>query len=345
MKPEVSVVIPTYQPDHVMLGQVLDGLKNQRAVNPDLFEVLIVDNPEATWTGEHLANSYGYRHLVCPKMGANAARNFGTEHAKAEIIALIDDDVVPRPLWMSRLLGIHGFFPKLGIVGGKLELKFLEDKPRWINGAFNWWLSEVDWPYDGFTDLARKSCHIVSGNMSYRRGIWEDAGGFPEWAGLRGRGVLTVNDEISFTKACGELGNPQVGYDPDLICDHLITPDRACLDYLKKRAYGQGYADGRDWMIAGHNEGLSIPDIYYKYVQSPAENFLYFGEICSTREQIAHEESTREYIRNIVICRSEYFKGIIDAIERDGEAIWKSLEEEAHVNEGQDVYLGLCPNG
>lgn len=327
MRPEVSVVVPTYQPNRILLERVLQALRNQKAVPESSYEVLVVENPTKTVVGEKLTKHYGFRHEVCEKLGANAARNHGTELARGKLIGLLDDDVVPMPTWVSRVMGLHGFFPHVGIVGGKLSLEFLDEKPKWVNGAFLWWLSEVDWEADGFTDIYNKQQHIVSGNMTYRKSMWEEVGGFPEWAGLRGRDVLTVNDEISFTNNCGKLGNPHVGYDPDLVAEHLIPASRCTLDYMKTRAYGQGYADGRDWVRLEHKERC-VPDIYHNHVQSPAENFLYFGEISSTRQRISHEESTREYIRHIIICRTEYFKGIVDAIEQDRQKIWQEMDLE-----------------
>ena len=328
MAPEISVVIPTHIPGRNSLARVLGALKLQAAVPPRSYEVIVVENPEETEIGKLLTEQHGFRHEVCPILGANAARNYGTERSRAEIIALLDDDAVPMPTWISRLMGLHGFYPNVGIIGGRFELEFLSEKPRWISGTFLPWLSEVNWSVSGFTDIhAQPGRYVVSGNLTYKKSKWKQVGKFPEWAGLRGRETLIVNDEPAFVAACGEIGDPHVGYDPELIVKHLIPADRCTLAYMLARGYGQGYADGRDWMRLGHGN-LSIQDVYYKYVQGPAERFIYFGEICSARERISHEESTREYIRNLIICRTEYFKGVIDAIERDGDMIWKDVERE-----------------
>jgi len=96
----VSVVICTRNraPD---LRDCLHMLK-QLVCQPE--EILVVDNaPTDTATQEVTAQFAGVTYLKEPRPGLDIARNCGITHAKAPIVAYVDDDVEVDPLWVYRV--------------------------------------------------------------------------------------------------------------------------------------------------------------------------------------------------------------------------------------------------
>ncbi len=90
------------------LPALLDALVEQAATVHPRAEVLVVDNdPDASaadvvlgWAG------HGVRYAHEPRPGISAARNRAlTEASRAEVLVFIDDDELPCPGWLARLVG------------------------------------------------------------------------------------------------------------------------------------------------------------------------------------------------------------------------------------------------
>ncbi len=110
----VSIVICTLDRAHTLE----EAIRAAHTQAYDNFEVIVVPGPSSDSTGEILARWTG-RVKVVPCADANlaVARNVGIEAARGEIIAFIDDDCAPHPLWLQRLTSAYSN-PALGGAGG-----------------------------------------------------------------------------------------------------------------------------------------------------------------------------------------------------------------------------------
>jgi len=108
MKPQVSIVIPTFcRPDR--MKPVLDSVFAQKNITADI-EVIILDNdPKASAKdtvnqiiarGTRWPLIYGHE----PNAGVANARNAGLALAKGNLIAFLDDDETATESWLSELL-------------------------------------------------------------------------------------------------------------------------------------------------------------------------------------------------------------------------------------------------
>lgn len=105
MKPDISVVIPTYKRTELLL-RCLGALSDQR-IERNRYEIIVVsDGPDiktkevvAAWT-TRLGMSVSFLHLP-EKKGPAAARNMGWQHAEGELIAFTDDDCLPDSSWLQ----------------------------------------------------------------------------------------------------------------------------------------------------------------------------------------------------------------------------------------------------
>lgn len=93
---EISVIIPTYEPDYY-IWECLDSIKKQ-TLNKNLFEVLIILNGEKEPYYNNILNYIkkyklqNFKLLYTELNGVSNARNIGLDNCKGDYIAFIDDD-------------------------------------------------------------------------------------------------------------------------------------------------------------------------------------------------------------------------------------------------------------
>lgn len=96
--PPISVVVCTRDRVHA-LRRCLEAL--QQVQYPD-YEVIVVDGSSDGDTAAVVASTR-FRHVHQPQTGLQHARNMGVEQCRYDIVAFVDDDAVPDPLWLAGL--------------------------------------------------------------------------------------------------------------------------------------------------------------------------------------------------------------------------------------------------
>ncbi len=69
-----------------------------------LFEVIVVSNYADTSFLGDLPGAAAIRHVFMDEPNISKARNLGIEQSAGDIIAFCDDDAVPEPMWLERLV-------------------------------------------------------------------------------------------------------------------------------------------------------------------------------------------------------------------------------------------------
>lgn len=115
MHPPVSILVSTTN-RHDSLKRLLASLEVQ---DYPLFEVVVVVGPCDDNT-HSLLRGYDGRVVVraCPDRNLARSRNIGLRAAAGELVALIDDDAVPDPLWLRQLVAAFQD-DSVGASGGK----------------------------------------------------------------------------------------------------------------------------------------------------------------------------------------------------------------------------------
>lgn len=99
-KPLVSLIIPVYNAAQD-LKRCLEAVENS-SYNP--FEVIVVDDASTDTTAE-VAGKNGATVLRLPiQSGPGAARNYGAEKARGEILLFVDSDVLIQPDTIGRVV-------------------------------------------------------------------------------------------------------------------------------------------------------------------------------------------------------------------------------------------------
>jgi cellulose synthase/poly-beta-1,6-N-acetylglucosamine synthase-like glycosyltransferase len=98
----VSIVIPTFNGAR-RIGRTLEAI--QRQTFKGRVEVIVVDDGSRDETAAVVSAFQGTKLLSQPNRGPAAARNNGARAASGEILLFTDDDCVPQPDWIDRMLG------------------------------------------------------------------------------------------------------------------------------------------------------------------------------------------------------------------------------------------------
>lgn len=177
---KVSVVINTLN-RRDMLDKTLRSFRHQRYRN---FEVVVVNGPSVDGTDELLAQwSNDVRLYNCEQANLSVSRNIGIAAATGDVVAFIDDDAVPDPQWLQRIVGAYDR-DDIGAVGGmvydhtgyQFQTKYiLADR---FGGAES--NLEVDptllYNFPGST----KYVALLGTNSTFRRQALLEVGGFDE---------------------------------------------------------------------------------------------------------------------------------------------------------------------
>lgn len=140
----VSVCVLTFRRPFGLrtLLEGLEALEFRRSPEPDL-EVVVVDNdPEGTAEEVCAAAAAGLRWpLRCvreARRGISHARNRAVASARpgTELVAFIDDDMVPSPAWLDELLHAREAYGADVVLGPTLR-RFEGEVPAWVRrGGF-----------------------------------------------------------------------------------------------------------------------------------------------------------------------------------------------------------------
>jgi glycosyltransferase involved in cell wall biosynthesis len=183
------------------------------------FEIVVVDSSSNEET-QIVLDGFPLVKRVRILDGCNnmpQARNQGLEVAQGDIVAFIDDDCYVHDGWLSHLLA-HYADPEVGGVGGRIVdptrpprgqgvgiIRF--DSPEKIIANF-----VVD------TGSPIEVQHLCGGNMSFRRGIFEQVGGFdPRYGGTNNL------EETDFCIRVWTKGWKLI-YEPEAVADHMAAP-------------------------------------------------------------------------------------------------------------------------
>ncbi len=132
MKPELTVVIPTYNRIDT-LRYVIPSLLRQD-LRGDRYEIVVADSNSNDGTAEYLAEvAKPYprlRHLPGPYTGRAMARNAGIEAARGDVVMFTDADIIASSDLVSRHLEHHRKRERIAVVGMELQVGSYEEYER-----------------------------------------------------------------------------------------------------------------------------------------------------------------------------------------------------------------------
>ena len=129
----VSIILATFdRPDG--LQQCLHDLHQLRVTHP--LEIIVVDNhPVSGLTPPVVAHFPEVKLVSEPRQGLAYARNAGIRVAKGHIIVMTDDDVIPPPDWLEKLITPFARQDVMAVTGNVLPAE-LETGPQRLFEAY-----------------------------------------------------------------------------------------------------------------------------------------------------------------------------------------------------------------
>jgi len=189
----------------------------------------------------------------CHRRGLSGSRNTAIDDANGSIVIFIDDDAVPRSGWLEGLRAPYADARVYG-VGGLTMPRWLGVKPRWFPEEFLW---VVGCSHLGLPPDRHHIRNLTGANMSFRRDICQDLGGFAESMGRVGerlRGCEETEFSIRLSQA-----NPSAVllYDPAAQVDHFLALERSSIAYFARRCWGEGISKAEVSRRVGRSSALS----------------------------------------------------------------------------------------
>jgi SAM-dependent methyltransferase len=175
--PRISVILPTFNRKPA-LQECLAALEAQ-ALNPDQFEVIVVDDGSTDGTGDlvHQINpKFMLEYVRQANSGAGAARRKGVQRARGQYVLLMNDDTIAHPRMLAEHLRAHGHGDsKLVVLGSVHYPKQASQR------ALTQYLATRGFmfPQYAMRDGRDYECaRLTAGNVSVPRGILLAAGSF-----------------------------------------------------------------------------------------------------------------------------------------------------------------------
>jgi len=228
--PHVTIGICTHRRAR-LLGRLLDGIAKLEPKGGYTFSCAIVDN-DAAGSARRQAEAFGaatgieVRYAVEPRRSFPLVRNRAVALATGDFLAFVDDDEVPVPEWLTRLLETQAQTGADGVLG-PVRPYFDEQPPAWITQS-----RVCERPVHP-TGMLMPWSQCRTGNVLLRLDLFR-AGGLnfdPAFA--------SGGEDVDFFKRASAAGYRFVWCE-EAPAYELVPPDRLRRSYFLKRGLHQG---------------------------------------------------------------------------------------------------------
>ncbi len=222
--PKITVAIPTYQREGVLVNTIKDVLSQDF----DGFELIVVDqtkeHKESTDRSLENINDQRFRYFKVSPPSLPAARNFAIEKSRSDIILFIDDDVQLSDNFISAHYNTHNSRPEIMAVAGRVASK--GQKPSEELFSFNWYGEEqhaFNFPHP------QEATSFIGCNFSIKKEIVKKVGGFDT-----NFCESSMREESEFASRIVKAGY-KIWYEPKAQLLHLVANTGGCRIYEMKK--------------------------------------------------------------------------------------------------------------
>lgn len=212
----ISVIVPTYNRVDA-LSNCLKGLTNQRIRADEIIVVVRAEDISTLQCLSAMAIS-NLKMIFVDMSGQVAALNAGVKAASGSIIAITDDDTIPHPDWLEKIVKHFEQDTSIGGIGGR-DIVHHRGLPveasKTTVGKITSFGRIIGNHHIGLGEVQK--VHILKGaNMSFRT---EALNGLRFDTNLKGTGAQVHND-MEFSLSVKSNGWNLI-YDPQVCVDHF----------------------------------------------------------------------------------------------------------------------------
>ena len=239
--PRLSIVLSTYNRAGLLGAALRTVLEQDPTITPP-FEVVVVDNNSTDSTREIVAGFCAgdprVRYVFEPRQGLSHGRNAGIAHARAPLIAFMDDDLRADPDWVAAIVRAFDEHPSADVVGGRVLPIWPVPPPAWLTPEHWAPLALADHGDTPFPVTAeRPICLIEAGGC--RRDVFVAVGAFVSDFQRVKDSIGSLEDHDFIIRV---LGNGRQGlYVPGIIARAAVQPDRLGRAYHRRWHFGHGH--------------------------------------------------------------------------------------------------------
>lgn len=220
------------------------------------FEIIaVIDHNEQLlrWVKDAFPDIFVVEN-TCSK-GLSGARNTGVQISGGTVIAYLDDDATAPNNWVADLSEAYRD-PKVMAAGGSAIPAWPDESaPAWFPPEFNW---VVGCTYRGMRTKAGATRNLFGCNMSFRRDVFQQIGGFHDAIGRLSDIPLRSCEETEFCiRLIDHDPHWTVFYLPDLPVRHVVPPRRCRFGYFVSRCYNEGLSKALVTRLSGVDRSLA----------------------------------------------------------------------------------------
>ena len=245
--PEVSVVICTYNRPTLLLQAVNSFLWH--STGQIKFELIVVDN-NSTEETRALVDGMArrdtrIRYLREQRQGNAYARNTGVLHARAPIVAFLDDDVAVKGNWLETIKNTFSQ-SNADFIGGKVLPHWEQRPPHWLTHRHWAPIAAVDYGEEPVSITSNNPLCLLTANIAFKRSVFERHGGFSADV-QRERDRIGSLEDHEFLMRLLRAGSSGL-YVPNLVVEAHVGQERMTKAYHRRWHTGHGhfYAVMRD---------------------------------------------------------------------------------------------------
>lgn len=240
--PSISVVVCTRNRPG-QLEACIEALETQEY---HAFELVVVDNtdgdPETSSIARAATRSLSVQYVIEPRVGLSRARNRGAEAATGDVVAFLDDDATPDGYWLAELACGYELVENVACVNGPILPAELDTPGQdWISryGGHSKGRDFTEQVFDASDPAGQSPLYPLppfgaGGNMSFRRDVLAELGGFDHALGA-GTPAGGGEETLHFTRLL--LGGHRIVYRPGAFVWHR---DQTSLEGLRGQVRGRG---------------------------------------------------------------------------------------------------------
>jgi glycosyltransferase involved in cell wall biosynthesis len=242
--PSISVIIPCYSVDRFNdILELVDSIQSQ--TYPNVEVIFVSDSLELYNKLSTYLIKKGYAGILLllneGERGAASARNVGIKHAKGDILAFVDDDVVLFPDWAEEMVKTFvGDNSIIGVTGSAFPL-WEDELMDWFPEEFFWIISCTSWANWSHMGEVR---NVTLNNLAFRREAFNLCGLFRGTLGIRGdfRACWNIlgSEENELALRVKRITGKRIIYNVKVRVRHRVPKNRLTLDYVAKRSYHVG---------------------------------------------------------------------------------------------------------